>query len=453
MTREDILAFITEIGQRMTEIAQAGATESRSLTDPEQGEWDQLEEWLTEARKIDDRFAAAERAIAAGQATPAVAPRQAPNVNRDLGDPFAWQDIRWGTPVSQIRAQAVTAIESMRGTDDATRSELVRVLERYDNKHGDLARHVLVTGAPEYAEAFREAVFGEGFVTERQRQLLVESRASIALSTGFSFPVQVDPTILQIGSGVASDIRRMARVDTVVGPLKVNTIGQVSASRDSESAEVSDDTPADDTVTITPDRVQAWVQYTLEADQDIAQLEADLREALTDAKLIEEATAFTTGTNGFVTGSTNAVDTVGSTVFALADVYALYDAVPPRFQDNLSWAANNVIYNKIRQFDTAGGAGLWATIGQGNPATLMDHPVGRFSVMSSAHTTAGADIMVAGDFRRGFRIVDRVGMFVESFSVLGSNRRPTGEKGLYAFWRNGCGVVAANALRTLNVKA
>jgi predicted phage gp36 major capsid-like protein len=37
--------------------------------------------------------------------------------------------------------------------------------------------------------------------------------------------------------------------------------------------------------------------------------------------------------------------------------------------------------------------------------------------------------------------------------LLGAtNRYPTGQRGLYAFWRTGAGVVALNALRDLEVK-
>jgi hypothetical protein len=33
--------------------------------------------------------------------------------------------------------------------------------------------------------------------------------------------------------------------------------------------------------------------------------------------------------------------------------------------------------------------------------------------------------------------------------LFGSNRRPTGERGLYAYWRNGSKLVDANAFRAL----
>jgi predicted phage gp36 major capsid-like protein len=47
-------------------------------------------------------------------------------------------------------------------------------------------------------------------------------------------------------------------------------------------------------------------------------------------------------------------------------------------------------------------------------------------------------------------IVDRVGLSVEVIPhLVGTNHRPTGQRGLYAYWRNGSKVVDANAFRAL----
>jgi HK97 family phage major capsid protein len=58
-------------------------------------------------------------------------------------------------------------------------------------------------------------------------------------------------------------------------------------------------------------------------------------------------------------------------------------------------------------------------------------------------------IAVFGDFSR-YMILDRVGLTVEVLPhLLGANRRPTGERGLYAYWRNGAKVLDANAFRAI----
>ena len=71
--------------------------------------------------------------------------------------------------------------------------------------------------------------------------------------------------------------------------------------------------------------------------------------------------------------------------------------------------------------------------------------------MSGTFTT-GQLIGVYGDFNY-YVIVDRVGMNVEVIPHLFdvTNNMPTGQRGLYAYWRNGAKVVDANAFRTLKL--
>jgi HK97 family phage major capsid protein len=68
--------------------------------------------------------------------------------------------------------------------------------------------------------------------------------------------------------------------------------------------------------------------------------------------------------------------------------------------------------------------------------------------MATALTT-GTAILVLGDFRQ-FLIVDRVGMDVELVPHLfGTNRRPTGQRGIFAMWRNNSTVLVPGAFRKL----
>jgi len=64
-----------------------------------------------------------------------------------------------------------------------------------------------------------------------------------------------------------------------------------------------------------------------------------------------------------------------------------------------------------------------------------------------------AKVAVYGDIAAGFKVVDRIGMRIELVQHLfGENARPTGQRGLFAFWRVGSKVVDANAIRVLEVK-
>jgi HK97 family phage major capsid protein len=64
-------------------------------------------------------------------------------------------------------------------------------------------------------------------------------------------------------------------------------------------------------------------------------------------------------------------------------------------------------------------------------------------------TTSGVKFLIVGDFSR-YVIADRIGLTVDLIPhLMGANRRPTGERGIYGYWRNGAKVVDANAFRAL----
>ena len=141
--------------------------------------------------------------------------------------------------------------------------------------------------------------------------------------------------------------------------------------------------------------------------------------------------------------------------FALADVYTLQAALPARYRANASWLANNAIYNKIRQFDTAGGNGLWAQLGDGRPPVLLGRPVLEAEAMDGTLTTSGAVanyIAIYGDLSN-FVITDRIGMSVEFIPHLfhTSNNRPSGQRGWFARYRTGSDSVNDGGMRLLNM--
>jgi Phage capsid family len=102
-------------------------------------------------------------------------------------------------------------------------------------------------------------------------------------------------------------------------------------------------------------------------------------------------------------------------------------------------ARNRAIWNKVRQFDTSGGAQLWMYVAQGldnqvptpgnTGARVLGYPASEASAMAST-TTTGSKIIVMGDFRY-YVIVDRVGMDIEVIPHLfgPTNRFPTGRGG------------------------
>ena len=90
-----------------------------------------------------------------------------------------------------------------------------------------------------------------------------------------------------------------------------------------------------------------------------------------------------------------------------------------------------------------------------NPPRLLGKRWYENSNMDSAiNATATANnyVMVYGDIRAGFYIVDRVGATLEVIpNLVGANQRPTGQRGAILWARTGSEVVIPQALRLLDV--
>jgi HK97 family phage major capsid protein len=283
-------------------------------------------------------------------------------------------------------------------------------------------------------------------------------------SGGYAVPVTLDPTIIPTSNGAVNPWRAISRVEQITGNTWNGvSSGAVVASRDTEFQEISDDSPTLAQPTATVTKAQAFVPFSIEVGQDWGSLETEMARLIQDAKDVEEATAFATGAGtgvnpqGVLTGATSTV-AAGTAAFAVAHAYALLEALPARFRPNGVFVGNLAQYNRIRQFDTAGGANLWVqNLGQGigNDAsgylgsTLLGRPAYESSVMDSV-LTAGSKLLIFGDFRY-FLIVDRIGMTVEVIPHLfgSTNQRPIGSRGLLAYWRNTSRVLSSAAFKTL----
>jgi HK97 family phage major capsid protein len=219
--------------------------------------------------------------------------------------------------------------------------------------------------------------------------------------------------------------------------------------------------------------VQAFVPFSVEAEGDWTGMDSALARLFADSKDDEEATAFATGNGtppnpfGVLTGATGTTPAATGLTITAANLYSLEGALAPRFRPRAQFVANRAMYNIIRALDTAGGAQLWLRVGEllpNNPASdggagntglrLLGYPVNELSTMSATVVNA-TKIMLLGDFSY-FKIIDRVGMNIELVqnltqqAVAGAGFGfPTGQRGLFAWWRNGSKVLDAVAFRAL----
>jgi hypothetical protein len=92
-----------------------------------------------------------------------------------------------------------------------------------------------------------------------------------------------------------------------------------------------------------------------------------------------------------------------------------------------------------------------AELGERRPDDRATH-YRELSTMDSTVATRN-EILLYGDVKTGYRIVDRLGLTVEVVAHLfGPNRRPTGQRGLLAWWRTGAKTVVPEAYRVLRVR-
>ena len=470
MSVEERAARQGEINARMVEI-EAEYTAQR-LPEEVRAEWDSLvAEHVEHAAVIDEQRARQEQ-LAALAGDPArleagSPQRSAPQFVRKVENPYDLVAIRQQARsdeehVSLLRDNAMRAIDSARFGGRIDRADaqanVERLLDSVDDRHGTLARSILVTGSPVYERAFGKAVS-----TLSTASLTVEEQRALAVGSGptggYAVPFQLDPTVILTSNGSTNPLRRIARVEQIVGNVwKGITSAGVTVSRATEAQEANDDSPALAQPEVKAERVQGFVPFSLETEQDWTAMTSEITTMLADAKDLEETTSFVTGNGtapnpaGLLTALAAGSNVVGNS-FTLTALYDLVDALPDRFEANASFLAHRSLYTAVRQFDTAGGAALWVQLGKGTPSTLMDYSAHRISSMPDSNLSIGKRYLLFGDFRQ-FLIVDRIGMHVELVPHLfGPNRRPTGQRGVYAVWRNNCKVLVDNAFRVLHKAA
>jgi HK97 family phage major capsid protein len=373
--------------------------------------------------------------------------------------------------VSDLRSRALAAVEQApTELDDAGRERATRLIERGD-KHGRIARHMLLTGSPAYQRAFEavlEGVHPWQLDEEEQRALRFadEHQRAINEASGpagaFLVPFHLDPTIILSNAGSTNPFRQISRVETITTNEwhGVSSAGVTAQWRAAENTQVPDGSPTFAQPTVRIHSADAYLQASFEATGD-TNIASQVGMLLNDARDNLEADAFAVGTgSGRPFGAVTAVAAVpgsvvnGGATYDVADVYALKDAVPARWRSRASWVANESILSLTRQFATGTGPShaFWADLGMATPPLLLGRPVHEASAMDGTLNSAVANsILICGDFQQ-YLIVDRVGMTVAYEPLVkGANGRPTGEVGWYAFWRVGANVLVPNAFRVLQV--
>lgn len=325
---------------------------------------------------------------------------------------------------------------------------------------GEAARLFLITTAPGYQRAWAKYVSGgwPALTPDEARSLQSGSDAN----GGVGIPGTIDPTFILTSNGSANPTRAISRVIPITTKSwqPVTTAG-VTAAYGTEIVDSSDAAPTDFAGgALTPLNVQVTVRFTASYAEDygLAALQSEVGGLIQDAKDTLEATKFVLGAGTAATPDEplgivyKLIDEGSSLVLQNAlDLDALDQltgALPERFQDNATILGHRLIFTKIRQL---GDAGFPAnSIYDPLSSTIYGYPAKVTSTMDSA-TTAGKEPLLIGDFRY-FAIIDRVGLSTEFVPhMVNGSGNLTGERAIFARWRNTTAPLTVNAFRLLQL--
>ena len=370
----------------------------------------------------------------------------------------------------ELRERGKRAIEQSRFaypdlTTEQGQERLSAAVEVLDGGDARMSLHLLRTGSPAYKRSFTKAINKQPLSNAEQRSLSLTGEKG-----GFLLPYELDPSVTLTSNGVINPIRALATVKQTVADLwkGVTSAGMTARYREAEGEEAKDNSPTFAQPEINCHAADAYGEWTFEFGQDYGSIANELALMVTEAKDELEATKLATGSGekepfGVLTGAEEVVKTATEGAFApAADLTALLEALPPRWQARASWLAHPHIYHLVSQAESEGGGPLWQTLnslqaGVGTtsdgrvPRPLLEYPAYRLTTMSSS-TAKGKAIAVFGDFTR-YVVADRIGMYAKPVdNIPGENGRPTGKEGLYFFWRNGAKVLDKAPFRKLEVK-
>jgi HK97 family phage major capsid protein len=320
--------------------------------------------------------------------------------------------------------------------------------EKLINLDREVALRFIATSSRDYAKEFGTYVRTGQAGPEMQRAASLTTTAG-----GYAVPVELDTTLLLTNAGVVNPVRDIARVrQTNVNTVEfLNTTG-ISAGFSAEAVEATDNAPTLAQPTVNIEMAHAFVPMSIQIAEDWANIQQDMAMCFADAKNQLESQKFLTGLGhgstepqGLIAvgGATAVTSTATTAVFAVADLFSLELALSPRYRPNATIVGNRASFQKVRQF-ASNGVNIWVQLpGNSVQAELIGYPVREWSNYSATPTTSGSTILTIGDFNY-FAIVDRVGMNVEFIPHLfgGSSRFPTGQRGLYMYWRTSSQVLS-----------
>jgi HK97 family phage major capsid protein len=377
------------------------------------------------------------------------------------------------------RTAALRTIEEHRNLDAAAADRLDEVIRRPEA--GAEARYIAAVGDPMYMGAFlkilkHDAAAAKLYMTAEEEaawdavSAAGAERASLSLSTGgVALPMDLDPTLVNISSGANCPLRKLARVQVLTQNTKhfVNSTA-VTSTYQAEAATWVDASPTLTGPVLTAARGGAAITASFEILQDDPGIVNDLVRLIADGRDTVDATAMLTGSGtntilGVLTVGTTGALTTGqriqsatADVVAPVDVHSVYNAIPPRFQENTQWVSSPGTYSVLYNLVGKGSTTLMPVVPDFGANEILGkpwHPWSTMTTLLASGEQTGNKVLIGGDWANAVTIGDRLGMTIEQIPNFldATTGYPTGQRILFGWWRTGVVVHNVNALRYLEL--
>lgn len=231
--------------------------------------------------------------------------------------------------------------------------------------------------------------------------------------------------------------------------------GITNAAWVGETTPRSGSNPTFDQSSIAIKELATFVDMSLQLAEDSANVLSEVNLALAEDFGQKESLSFVGGNTtlepaGFmINASIGATITTSATAINPDELIALMYALPATYRNQGTWAMNGTTLAALRTLKDGHGNFLWQPSYQaGQPETILGRPV--VEAVDMDDIAAGAKPIIFGDFKRGYRIYDRLmlGILADPYSM-----RADGLMRYHARRRVGAGVVRPDAFRKLQMKA
>lgn len=339
-----------------------------------------------------------------------------------------------------------------------TKQSLDRVNDRLDEIEVKFEKAALDTRRSDDEPSEESKAFGswlrKGEVSEDERKALSISDDTAG---GFLAPAEYQREILK-GAVEFSPVRALARVtETIAQSVKIpKRTGSFSAAWVSSGGTRSETTGLSYGLEEIPTHeAYALVDVENQLLEDSAfNLEAELALEYEEQFGVAEGTAFVSGSavgrpEGFLTNAdvTDVTSTTNDVLDARDFALLLYSLKEP-YHANSVFGLNRTTLRVARNLQDSNGQFVWQpTLGADTPASLIGRPYVLMADM--ADVANGAKVLVVADWKRAYRIVDRIGMAVQRDPYT---QNTSGMTRFIARKRVGGQIVVAEACKILNIQ-